>query len=133
MSYYCDICPRDIKKKSKNSHLKSKSQKEFENYKHIILSLKNVDLKYVDEILYLYMKDHQKKFNHYFLKGEFMLVFNFNQDYKYIMTGMVDNRTFISWSNYLREAINNLKEGYDFSHIAEMDIKTLAHKRDMIF
>ena len=50
------------------------------------------------------------------------------------MTGMIDNRTFISWSIYLRDAINNLKEeGYHFDYIAEMDIITLAHKRDMIY
>ena len=74
MSYYCDICLRDFKKKSKHSHLKSKSHKEFDKYKHIILSLKIVDLKDVDEILYLYVKDHDKKFNQYLLKGQFKLV-----------------------------------------------------------
>ena len=51
MRYYCETCLRDVKKKSKYSHLKSKSHKEFEKYKHIILSLKNVDIKDVDEIL----------------------------------------------------------------------------------
>ena len=40
MTYYCDIRLRDIKKKTKNSHLKSKSRKDFEKYKHIKLSLK---------------------------------------------------------------------------------------------
>ena len=40
MRYYCEICLRDIKKKSKHSHLKFKSHKEFEKYNHIILSLK---------------------------------------------------------------------------------------------
>ena len=40
MRYYCDICLRDIKIKSKYSHLKSKSHKEFEKFKPIILSLK---------------------------------------------------------------------------------------------
>ena len=50
-----------MKKKSKHSHLKSNSHKEFEKYKYIILSLKNVDIKDVDEILYLYMLDHNKK------------------------------------------------------------------------
>ena len=99
MSFYCDICLRDIKKKRKNSHLKSKSQKEIEKYKHIILSLKNVNIKDVDEILYLYMKNHNKKLNHYLMKGEFKLVFNNNQDCKHVMTGMIDNRTFNSWSN----------------------------------
>ena len=42
--------------------------------------------------------------------------------------------TNISWSNYLREAIDILKEeGYHFDHIAKMDIITLAHKRDMTY
>ena len=50
------------------------------------------------------------------------------------MTGMTDNRTNISWSNYLREAVDSLKEeGYHFNQIAEMDIITLAHKRDMTY
>ena len=40
MSCSCEICLRDIKKKSKYSHLKSKSHKEIEKYKHIVLSLK---------------------------------------------------------------------------------------------
>ena len=80
MSFYCDICLRDIKKKSKNSHLKFKSHTECEKNKHIILSLKNVNIKGVDENLYLYMKDHNKKFNHYLLKSEFKLVCKNYQD-----------------------------------------------------
>ena len=133
MSYYCDICLRDIKKKSKHSHLKFKSHKKFEKYKHIILSLKNVDIKDVDEILYLHMKNHNKNFNHYLIKGQFKLVFINNQDCKYIMTA-INKITIFSWSNYLREAIDSLKEeGYHFNHIAEIDIITLAHKRVMTY
>ena len=128
MRYYCNICLRDIKKKSKYSHLKSKCHKEFEKYKHIILSFKNVDIKNVDEILILYVKKYNKKYIQYFLKGRFKLIFN-NQDCKYLMTDMILNTTNVSWSNYIREAI----DGYDFSHIAEMDIITLAHKRDMTY
>ena len=103
MRYYCDI-----KKKSKHSHIKSRSHKEIEKYNHIILSFKNVDIKDVDEILYLYIKDY-------------------NKDCKYHTIN-------VSLSNYLRDAIDNLKEeGYDFSHIAEMDFITLAHKRDKTY
>ena len=80
-----------------------------EKYKHIILSLKNVELKDVDEILHLYMEDHSRKFNHYVLKGQFKLVFNDNQDCKCLITGMIVNTTNISTSNYLREAIDTLK------------------------
>ena len=134
MRYYCEICLRDIKKKSKCSHLNSKSHKEFEKYNHIILSVKNVDIKDVDEILYLYMIEHNKKFYHCLLKGQFKLIFINNQYCKYILTSMIDNRTCVSWANYLREAIDKLKEeGYDFNYIAVMDIITLAHKRDMTY
>ena len=134
MRYYCTFCIRDIKKKIKYSHLKSKSHEELEKYKHIKLSFKNVDIKDVDEILYLHMKDHIEKFYQYLLKGQFKLVFNNNQDCKYLMTDMISNTTNISRSNYLREALDNLKtERYDFDHITEMDIITRAHKRDMTY
>ena len=79
--------------------------------------MKNINKKDVDEILYLYVKDYNKKYNKYLLKGQFKLVFN-NQDCKYLMTDMIKSTTNVSWSNYIRESI----EGYDFSHIAEMDI-----------
>ena len=128
MKYYCYIRLIDIKKKSKHSHKKSKSHKEFEKYKHIILSFKNVDIKDIDEILYLYIKDYNKKYTQYLLKVQFKLVFD-NQDCKYLMTDIINNTTNVSWSNYIRETI----EGCDFSHIAEMDIITLAHERDMTY
>ena len=47
---------------------------------------------------------------------------------------MIDNRTCISLSNYLRDATDSLKkEGYHFNHLAEMDIITLAHKPYMTY
>ena len=50
------------------------------------------------------------------------------------MTDMINNTTIISWSNYLRDAIDSLKkEGYHLNHIAEMDVITLAQKRDMTY
>ena len=134
MRYYCNICLRDITKKSKHSHLKSRSHKEFEKNKPIILSLKNIAIKDVDEILYLYMKDYNKKYTQYLLKTQFKLVFN-NQDCKFLMTDMIKNTRIISLSKYLRDVISNLKEeeGYGFSYIAEMNIITLAHKCDMTY
>ena len=79
------------------------------------------------------MKDFNKNYTQYFLKGQFKLVFN-NKDCKYLMTDMIINTINISISNFLRDIISNLKEeGYNFSHIAEMDIITLAHKRNMTY
>ena len=80
------------------------------------------------------MLDHNKKVYRYLLKGQFKLIFNNNQDCHYMLTSMIDNRTCVSWANYLRDAIDKLKEeGYDVNYIAEMDIITLAHKRDMTY
>ena len=45
---------------------------------------------------------------------------------------MINNTTNISWSNQLREAIDNLKEeGCYLNYIAEMDKISFAQKRDM--
>ena len=74
------------------------------------------------------MKEYNKKYTQYLLEGQFKLVFN-KKDCKYLMTDKINNTTSVSWSNYIRETI----EGCDFSHIAEMDIVTLAHKRDMTY
>ena len=68
------------------------------------------------------------------MKGQFKLFFKSNPDCKFLLTDMNNNTTIISWSNYLREATDSLKkEGYHFDLIAEMDIITLAHKRDMTY
>ena len=98
MRFYCNICLGDIKKKSKHSLLKSKSHKEFERCKQIISSFKNIDIKDVDEILYLDMKNYNKKYTQYLLKTRFKLVFN-NQDCKYLITDMINNTTNFSLSN----------------------------------
>ena len=74
------------------------------------------------------MKEYNENYTQYLLKGQFKLVFN-NKDCKCLMTDMINNTTNVSWSNYTRET----RERYDFSHIAEMDIITLAHKRDMTY
>ena len=110
MRYYCVICLRDIKKKSKYSHLKSKSHQEFEKYKHIMSLLNNFEIKDVDEVLFLYIKDHNKKIIRYLLKGQFSLVLNNNQGCNFLFTCMNNNTTNISWSNYFREAIDSLKK-----------------------
>ena len=79
------------------------------------------------------MKDYNKNYTQYLLKGQFKLVF-YIQDCKYSLTDMINNTTNVSWSNYLREAIDSFKkEEYHFDDIAEMDVKSLAHKRDMTY
>ena len=77
---------------------------------------------------------HNEKFNYYFIQGRFKLVFNNNQERLDTLTNMTDNRTYVSWANYLRMFIDMFEvEGYDFNYIAEMEVITLVDKRDMTY
>ena len=58
MDYYCELCDIFIKPKSKYIHLISKSHQEVNKCKHIILSLKDIDIKDIDEAFYLYILEY---------------------------------------------------------------------------
>ena len=49
MDYYCEVCDKHIKRNKKCKHCKSKSHIELDKCKHFLLSLKNIDMKDVDE------------------------------------------------------------------------------------
>ena len=134
MDFYCEVCLKNIKAKNKYNHFKSKYHQEFDKYKHIILSYKNIDLGHVDEAFYLYIIEHNKRFDYYIIKREFKLVFNGYQYCPYVMSNVSDNKTMISWKNFLMNVINDFKDkGSNFSHIAEMHNITIANKRDMTY
>ena len=80
MEYYCEVCLKHIKAKSKYKHFKSISHHEFNKCKHIKLSHKFIDINDVDEAFYLHIIKYNKKFDYYLVKCEFKLVFN---DYEY--------------------------------------------------
>ena len=76
MDYYCEVCPKHNKAKNKYKHFKSKSLIEFDKCKHIILSHKDIDIKDVDEAFYVYIIEHNKKFDYYLVKCELKIVLN---------------------------------------------------------
>ena len=40
----------------------------------------------------------------------------------------------VSWKNFVEKVINNFKnEGYDFSHISQMNFKIVCNKMDMTY
>ena len=95
MDYYCNVCTVFIKPKNKYKHFKSKSPKDFDKCENILLSLKDIDIKEVDEAFYLYFIGHYKKFEYYLVKGQFQLVFNDYQNSPYITSKISDNKTMI--------------------------------------
>ena len=69
------MCDFFNKLKSKYNHFKSKSHHELNECKHIILSLKDIDINDVDEAFYLYIFEHNKRFDNYLVKCQFNLIF----------------------------------------------------------
>ena len=103
MDYYCEVCLRHIKPKNKYKPFKSKSHIEFNKCKHILLSLKDIDIENVDEAFYLYIIEHIKSFDYYLIKCEFKLVFNGYQYCPYAISNVSDNQTTISWKEFFHE------------------------------
>ena len=68
MDYNCEICLKKITAKSNYKHFKSKSHQKFDKCKHIILSHKNIHINNIDEALYLYIIEHNKKCDFYLIK-----------------------------------------------------------------
>ena len=98
MDYYNDVCDIYIRPKSKFKHFKSNSHKERDKCKHMLLSLKNINITDVDEAFCLYIIELNKKIDYYLVKCHFKLIFN---DYQYrpcITSNLSDNKTMISWS-----------------------------------
>ena len=134
MDFYCEVCLENIKAKNKNKHFKSKSHQKFDICKHILLSYKDTDIDCVDKTFSLYIIAHNKKFEYYIIICEFKLVFYDYQYRPYMTSNVSDNKTMISPKMFLMEEINDFKDkGYIFSHIAEMQITTIANKRDMSY
>ena len=81
MDYYCDVTLRILKAKNKYKLFKSKSHIEIDKCKHIIISCEDIDIKDIDEAIYLYIIEHNQKFDYYLVKCELNLVIN---DYTFV-------------------------------------------------
>ena len=58
MEYYCEVCDKYIKPKSKNRHFKSNIHEKFDKRKPIIITIENPDIKDVDSIFCSYITEH---------------------------------------------------------------------------
>ena len=76
MDYYCQVCLKHIKAKNKYKHFKSNSHQEFNKSKHIKLTIKNPDIYKIDNIIYEYIIEYNKKYDYYLINYDFKLDFN---------------------------------------------------------
>ena len=92
MDYYCSVCDKFIKPKSKYNHFASNNHNELDKCKHILLSLKNIDINDVNEAFYIYIIESNKRIDHYLLNWQFILVFNVYQYCPYVTSKLSDKK-----------------------------------------
>ena len=128
------MCDETIKLKSKSSHFKSNTHKEFDKCKHLELSIENPNISDVDEIFYPYIIEHNKKYDYNQFKCHFKLAFSDNQRSEYVKPPLFDSKTITSLRNFLENVIRYFKDkGYDFNPIAETNTITIANKMFMSY
>ena len=115
-------------------HFISKSHVEFVKCEHIVLPLKDIDIKNVDETSSLYIIEHTEQFDYYVVKCQFKLVFNDYECSPYKMSNLFDNRTMISWKAFWEKEIEDFEDkGYIPNHILALHIMTIVNKMDKTY
>ena len=74
MDYFCDLCDKTFKIKSKSKHHKSLAHTDFEKCIRIKNTIQNPDFFHIDEIFTNYISNYNKKFDFYLVKYDFNLV-----------------------------------------------------------
>ena len=132
MDYRCEVCNIFVRPKSKSKHFKSKSHIHLDKQKHIKITIDNPNINNIDEKFYSHINEYNNKYEFYLVRCEFKLCFINKESYGIARSNLTDNKTMVSWKIFLENKINNLKnDGYDFSHISEMNIIIVRNKMDM--
>ena len=75
-----------------------------------------------------------KKNNYYLMKCEFKLILNDNQYCPNITSELYSSKTMCYWHKLLQNVVKDFKDkGYNFNHIAEMNIITIVNELDMSY
>ena len=74
------------------------------------LTNENLDINIVDEVFYVYIIQHNKKYDYHLIKCHFKLVFNDNQYRTYVKSNLFDNETMVFWQNFLEKVIDDFKK-----------------------
>ena len=134
MDYFCEICIMFIKPKSKSRHFKSNNHKNLDSHKHIKITINNPNKENIDKIFYTHIKEYDSKNEFYLVRCQFKLCFFDKEDYGIASSELTDNKTKFSLKIFVENAVNNLKnEGFDFSHISQMNIIIVCNKMDMTY
>ena len=74
----------------------------------------------------------KKKIDYFLKKCQFNVVFSDYEYRPYITSKLSDNKTMCFWYKYSENVLIDVKnKGYNFNHIAGMNIITISNKLDM--
>ena len=134
MDYHYEVCNIFVKPKSKSKHFKSKNHINLDKHKHIKVTIDNPNINNIDEIFYTHINEYNNKYEYYLVRCEFKLCFINKESYGIARSNLTDNKTMISWKIFVENKINNLKsDGFDFSHISQMNIIIVCNKMDVVY
>ena len=71
MKYFCSVCDKTIKLKSKKKHFKSNIHREFDKCTRKKLLNQSPNINDIDEIFYAYVIENNKKYDYYLMNCEF--------------------------------------------------------------
>ena len=63
----------------------------------------------IDKIFYTHINEYDNKYEYYYVRCEFNLVFSNMEDYPVASSKLTDNKTMVSWKIFVEFVINNFK------------------------
>ena len=134
--FYCDLCDKSIRIRSKKKHLNSHYHKSLTESIIFKYTLENPSFFQMEDILKNYVDDRNKKFKDYLISCKWKLHFldtiiDIKSDKLYNL-----QRKHSSWKlgSYLISKIEDFEsDGHKFSHISEMNIVFITDLRNMTY
>ena len=131
MDQYCDKGNKTINPKSTNKHLQSLTHNEYEKGVRKNHTIKNPNLFDINFIFNKVMEIHEKKFDLYLVKYDFILVFD-SEVYLHIKSEFQYNTSIFYRKRFLLNWVEIFSERrHQFSHIYELNITSSSNKRYM--
>ena len=108
--------------------------KNLDKHNYINFAFNNPNIDSIDKMFYTLIKEYNNKYEYYLVRCEVKMCFIKMEDYGIASSILTDNKTMVSWRIFVENVIINFKNnGYDFSHISQMNIIFVCNKMDMIY
>ena len=106
--------------------------KNLDKHKHIKVTIDNPNINNKDEIFHTHNNEYNNKYDYYLVRYEFNLCFINMESYRIAGSNLTDNKAMVFRKKFVENKINNIKnDGFDFSHISEMNIIIVCNKMYM--